>query len=354
MKKIRILKLGGPFGENTPIIEKYDSALGSVTEYRYRQDYGMLANEMWFWNWNVLDAHYKQGDPQLIRVYNKIEELAKKHDVLYHMVGDMMHPEFIKTLSKKSGGPIYTIYNVDGEPSSSKILSHPVVSAYDFALTCSKYYNEHNTCVQMLLANGAYGADWVACGTKYKNEHPAWNFPITDEGKDIDVVFLGANMKYMKGPDPYPPNKYRAIEYLQSKGINVYCDEWKSVDSAAEIYRRAKLGISIHGPSQYGVGNSQRLYDLAVCGVGIVTDGAGFGIDEIFKKDEVMSYLWSNFDEMTAQVKYLLENPEVRILNAKRAREKVRLLYRNDADDNWMVRGLGIAIKYWQQTGLWR
>lgn len=354
MRKLKILKLMGPFSDETPIIWKYETPLGSVTEYRYRKAYGMLADKLWFWNWGVLDSHYKQGDPQLDAVYKEITQLAKEHDVLYHMVGDMMHPDFIKTLSKRFGGPIYTIYNVDGEPSSSEILSHPVVKAFDFALTCSKYYDETRRCTELLLENGAYGADWVACGTKYSISHPAWGIPITDEGKDIDVIFLGANMEFQTGPVGYPPNKYRAVEYLRSKGLKVHCEEWTGIDMAAELYKRAKVGICLHGPSQYGVGNSQRLYDLAVCGVGIVTDGAGFGMDEIYGPDEVMSYLWSNFSEMTAQVKYLLKNPEVRILNAQRAREKTRKLYRNDADDSWMLRGLNIAINYWKQTGLWK
>jgi hypothetical protein len=352
MNKLRILRLMGQNNKNCPIIDKHDKPIGSITDYNYRAAYGMPPEKSWFWYWDILDAHNKQYDPQLVAVYKEIAELAKEHDILYHMVGDMMHPNFIKTLSKRFGGPIYTIYNIDGEPASSKLLSHPVVGAYDFALTCSKYYDETRRCTELLLENGAYGADWVACGTKYLLDHPAWNIPIDNPNKDIDVIFLGAGMDFQTSNIGYPPNKYKAVEFLRSKGINVHCEEWLNQEQAAKLYARAKVGINLHGPSQYGVGNSQRLYDLAVCGVGIVTDGAGFGINEIYPEDEVRSYLWSNFEEMTEQVKYLLDNPQVRIQNAIRARERTRKLYKNDCA--WMSRGVEIAVRYWKQTGLWK
>jgi glycosyltransferase involved in cell wall biosynthesis len=352
MKKLKILRLMGQNDKGCPVIDKHEKPIGSITDYNYRVAYGIPWDKNWFWYWDVLDAHNKQYDPQLQAVYKEIAELAKEHDILYHMVGDMMHPNFIKTLSKRFGGPIYTIYNVDGEPASSKLLSHPVVHAYDFALTCSKYYDETRRCTELLLENGAYGADWVACGTKYLDDHWAWDIPIDNPEKDIDVIFLGAGMDFQTSSIPYPPNKYKAVEYLRSKGLKVHCEPWQGLDHAAELYARSKVGINLHGPSQYGVGNAQRLYDLTVCGVAVVTDGAGFGMNEIFEPDEVMSYLWSNFDEMTAQVKYLLDNPEVRISQATKARERTKKDYRNDVA--WMTRGVNTAIKFWKQTGLWK
>jgi hypothetical protein len=345
---MKILNLVGPYNTSTPVISETVSSLGPVTNYHYRVDYGMSKEHPWFWGWQILDGHYKQSDPDLLRVYDKIRSLAKDHDVIYHAVGDMMHPEFIKTLSKTQFGDKYTIYCVDGEPASSAMLSHPVVWAYDFALTCSKYYDERRKAPSMLSASGAYGASWVCCGTKYPDNHWAWDIPIDGE-RDIDVIFLGANMAYQTGQDPYPPNKYRAVEFLRSKGLKVYCEEWTGIEMAAELYKRAKVGICLHGPSQYGVGNSQRLYDLTVCGVPVVTDGATLGIEEIFNSDEVSSYLWSNFEEMYHKVSWLLENKESRQQMATKARERTRKYYNN----GWMERGIKIAIDYWKQKGIW-
>lgn len=358
-KDLKILCLQGSFSENqkSHITHSPNFKLGPVTNYHYRLRYGIPFKNHFFWMWDTLDAHYKQSDPVLLDMYKEIAELAKSHDVLYHFVGDMMHPEFIKHLSKRNGGPIFTIYNVDGEPASSEVLSHPVVYAYDSAMTCSKHFDELRTCPQMLLAKGAYVSDWVACGTKYPQEHWAWQLPIDEESeakKDIDVIFLGANMKYQMSGATYPPNKYKAVEFLREKGLNVHCEEWTGLDQAAELYKRSKVGICLHGPSPYGVGNSQRLYDLAVCGVGIVTDGATLGIDEIFEKDEVESYIWSNFEEMYAHVKILLDNPIKRIRQAQKAREKVRLKYRNDTDDSWMIRAITQSINMWEQKGIWK
>lgn len=354
MKKTKILLLEGSFSDKHPTTYQKDS-IGEdyeVTHFHYRKHYGFRTEPLFFWTWKTLDAHYKQGDPWLLETYAEIERLAKDHDVIYHWLGDMIHPDFIIDLSMRYGRKIFTIYNVDGEPASSDILSHPVVRGYDFALTCSKMYDNLRSCPQMLLAYGAAGADFVACGTKYSSEHPAWKIEI-DKPRDIDVVFLGANMQYMESADGYPPNKYAAVKFLRGKGLKVHCEEWTGIDMAAELYARSKVGICLHGPSPYGVGNSQRLYDLTVCGVPVVTDGAGLGINEIYEPDEVKSYIWSNFEEMYQHVEYLLSHKKERIAMATKAREKTRLLYRNDYNDNWVSRGLSTAINFWKGKDLW-
>lgn len=350
VEKIRILRLEGSFSEETPIISSYESPLGPVTVYRYRKAYGFTPRKLWFWDWELLDKHYKIQDQNLIEVYEQIRELSKSHDVLYHAVGDMMHPDFIKTLDIK------TIYCVDGEPASSKILSHPVVHAYDFALTCSTNYDDNTTCVEQLINHGAKQASHVICGTKYPKDHRAWKFPI-DGKKDIDVVFLGGDMT---GCDPllgYPPNKYIPIYNIMQKlpDLKFHVSTWTDIESAADIYKRSKIGIVLHGPSQYGIGNSQRLYDLAASGVMIMSDGIDYGVGDIFHVgNEINAFSWKNMEVVPQRIRDYLAADDIRINMATAARKRCYENYRNDKDDNWMLRGIKIAIKAWGEDWLKR
>jgi hypothetical protein len=338
---MKILKLVGSFNDKTEKISTEDSPLGPVTVYRYRQAYGFSPKWLWFWDWELLDKHYQMNDPNLMAVYDEIRELAKDHDVLYHAVGDMMHPEFIKSLD------IRKIYCVDGEPASSRMLSHPVVHAYDFALTCSTNYNETSTCVEQLINHGAPDAAHVICGTKYPKKHEAWKNKI-DGDKDIDLIFLGGDMSVCKPTLAYPPNKYLVIDYILRNipGIKYHVAEWKDIDSANELYKRSKIGIVLHGPSQYGIGNSQRLYDLAAAGVMIISDGLHYGIGDIFKLEkEINAFDWRDIDRAVYLVRAYLESDADRIRLAESARKRCFKEYRNDDDDNWMIRGIKLATK---------
>lgn len=370
--KFDTLVLHGCFGKDTPVLSERPSPWGKFTDYYYRKSYGMPLVPQWFWGFDVLDAHYKQRDPSLMRVYDEIKELTKSHKILLNSVGDMMHPDFVKKHSMRYKGmmhdkyvitpsgdekPIYTIYSVDGEPASSKLLSHPVVDAFDFATTCGTMQNEEQTNIDALLEHGAFGASRVDCGTKYHKNHIAWNSPI-DKGRDIDVVFVGVgdNINF-DIRHPYPSNKYVPMRYLASKGVNVHCEKWTGVDQTEEIYRRSKISVNLHGPSPLGVGSAQRLWDLAVCGVMVVSDGKEFGLDDIFKITEpgkqCAAFSYKDLDEMVAAVKYYLGHEEERIAIAERARERTRREYRNDADDNYHIRIINKAIEFWKEKGMW-
>lgn len=345
---MKILRLEGSFNAVTPIVSEKESPLGPVTTYRYRQAYGFRPDWLWFWDWELLDKHYQMKDPNLMAVYDEIRALAKSHDVLYHAVGDMIHPEFMKTLDIKK------IYCVDGEPASSRILSHPVVHAYDFALTCSSNYNETSTCTEQLVNHGAPDAAQVICGTKYPKDHPAWKNEIGGP-KDIDLIFLGGDMSVCKPTLPYPPNKYVVIDYIVRNipGIRHHVAEWEDIDSANELYKRSKIGIVLHGPSQYGIGNSQRLYDLAAAGVMIISDGLHYGIDNIFKLEkEINAFDWRDIDRAVMLVKSYLGAEKERVRLAENARKRCFEQYRNDNDDNWMMRGIKLAVERKQWTDL--
>lgn len=103
-----------------------------------------------------------------------------------------------------------------------------------------------------------------------------------------------------------------------------------------------------HGPSQYGIGNSQRLYDLAAAGVMIISDGITYDIDKIFHVgDEINAFDWRNFDVVVQRIKDYLAADDIRITMAKNARKRCWDNYRNDEDDSWMIRGIKMAIKSW-------
>jgi hypothetical protein len=361
--KFDVLILMGSYGPDVPFqYYSEDSIWGKLTYYYYRKNYGIPHELLWFWWWDVLDAHYKMGDPVLKKIYNEIRELTVGHKILLHAQGDMMHPNFIKTLSKKFNGPIYTIYSIDGEPGSSKVLSHPVVHAYDFATTCGSFFDEGvTTCAEKLIECGVPGAAWVACGTKYHKGEDVWEYPI-DSGRDIDIIFLGPPRYDGDEERKYPPfdfnvmamPKYTVCKYLKDHGINIHYEPWQNEKQASELYKRAKMGLNVHGPSAYGIGSSQRTWDLAACGIMPVTDGKGLGIEKIFTPgEECAAFSYRDLDEAVSLIKHYLENDTERIRIANNARARTFREYRNDADDSYLTRIIRKALDYWKSTGKW-
>lgn len=355
---MKILQLQGPFDPKKPVMWKESSPIGEVTVYNYRKAYGFNGDKQYFWWWDQLDAAWRNADPNLLAMYKEVEELAKEHDVLCHMVGDMFHPEFMRRLSKRNGGPIKTIYFVDGEPDASPALSHPVVKAYDFALTCSTYYDPSRTCVEMLKECRALGADWVAVGTKYPKEHKAWKAPINDD-RDIDLVFLGGTVIGYPIDMAYPRNKLVPIFYMKAiaPDLKIEYAPWGDIDKAAELYARSKMGVVFHGPSQYGIGSSQRIWDLAVNGVMVISDGIEFDVGRIFdvgKEIDAFSYqdITKNISFLVDKVRYWKKHEKERLAMARRARARTYKEYRNDEDDNYMLRGIKKAFNYWESINL--
>ena len=80
------------------------------------------------YRWRELNARWRRGDVDLMRLYEELARRAEGYDVFVNWNGVNLHPEFVRQL------PVTTVYGCFDDPESSEELSKPVAWSYDLAM----------------------------------------------------------------------------------------------------------------------------------------------------------------------------------------------------------------------------
>lgn len=202
-----------------------------------------------------LDARWRRGDPELLSMYERLEERLQGCDVLLNATGINLHPEFVERLAA------FTVFQCFDDPESSAILSKPVAAAYDLCLVGNVAE------VEMYRSWGIRHAEWAPMGLLPGTYDPTLREEDILEGRrDIDLFMLIDRLS--------PPRRARMDRMAEAfPGGSFYGRGWpRGYLPAGEdlaMLRRAKIGPNFHnstGPINL------RLFQLPANGVMQICD----------------------------------------------------------------------------------
>jgi len=117
------------------MIERYIQAGYEITPINHR---GELGGDKTY-SPQELDTLYRNGNRQLMRLYEKVRNLAKSHDILIVRYDNVYTPEFLKSLNN-----IYKVYFCDDDPEGSDVRSKPYVHAFDHCFAAAVNFDKKN------------------------------------------------------------------------------------------------------------------------------------------------------------------------------------------------------------------
>jgi len=307
---MKILYSWGHHAEWVPTIEReveeWRSAGYDVTSFNHRAYSGIPR----FPKPDELDAMYRRRHAGLMRLYEKIEQLARDHDVLLVAYDTLYHPEFLGRLR----GAIYRVFCSGDDPDSSAFCSKPYVSSFDHCFAWGVRFDETTTVAEKFLAWGAKRADWWPYGVRPDAYNPTLTEDhIRNEARRIPLIYIGSAWA----------KEDRLLAVRNRLGFRFKAfGSWGrlfplkhgmwvrpiGIARVAEPYRNAKIGINVHltfGPC------NMRLYELPANGVMQVCDCAD-GLGEVFQiGKEVVAY--RSIEEAIEKIEYYLTHEEERI-----------------------------------------
>lgn len=157
--------------------------------------------------------------------------------------------------------------------------------------------------------------------------NPLVHYPVKIPGtsRDLDYVFIASSQMRTKGEKYY---RYLTDIVTKYSGF-IAGPGWRHAknftfnrDRDRYIYSRAKTGLNIHLDEQIQYANetNERTYQLAACGVPIVTDHAKI-LDTLFEKDSL--FIADNPAEYKAQFEYIMKHPKEAEARALKAQKQV-------------------------------
>jgi spore maturation protein CgeB len=243
--------------------------------------------------WPELDARWKRGDPQLIKMYDQIAEVIDNFDVFVNFNGINIHPEFVRAL------PTFNVFGCFDDPENSDNLSKPVAWAYDLSMVgnIAEVENYHNW--------GVKEARFWPLGFRSEeyNPHLTKN-DILNGDRDNDIAVLCERLtgyraeRLNKFVSAFPDGAYYGRGW--PKGFLPEAEKIK-------LYNHTKIGINFHnstGPINF------RTYVLPANGVLQICDNRA-NLDKIFRVGkEVIGF--DTVEEAIELCRYYLENDEER------------------------------------------
>ncbi len=307
---MKILYLWGHSANYVPIVEKEVSewrrAGYRVTSLNHRAYAGIPR----FPKPDELDRLYRQRHPGLMRLYSKVEELAREHDVLLVNYDTLYHPEFITSLR----GQIYTVLCSADSPEASEFCAKPYVSSFDHCFAVGIRYDEKATVTQKFMEWGAKRADLWPHGVWPDAYDPKLTEEnIRREQRRTELLYIGSAWN--------KEDRLLRLKRHFGRKFRVY-GNWGRIfplkhgvwvrplpaDRLVSTYRGAKIGINIH--LSFGPIN-MRLYEVPANGAMQICDCAD-GLEQLFEiGKEVIAY--SSIEEAIEQIEYYLAHEDERI-----------------------------------------
>lgn len=257
-----------------------------------------------------LDHLWQTALPDLMRMYEALEEKLRTKDVFVLWTGANVHPEFVAKLST------YNVYVCSDDPESSDAFSRPVARYFDYAFT------RNIACVEMYRDWGCANVKWLCAPADPRLR----NFSVTadailKEPRDLDTVII-CEREYGIS------DRARRIDRLMSRFPQTYArgkgwpGGYVSLGEVYDAYSRAKVGWNFH--NSIGPTNS-RLIALPACGVLQICDNKE-NLGKIFRLDEeVIGF--DTLDECIEQTAYFLAHDDERRRVAARGWERATTDY---------------------------
>jgi spore maturation protein CgeB len=239
-----------------------------------------------------LDRRWQERDPELLQMYERLEDRLRERDVFILFNGANIHEDFVKCLST------YNVYICWDDPESSDLLSKPVAKYFDFAFTGNV------GCVSLYKSWGVENVDFIPFGcpdsdrdlTLTKNQ-------ILEGTRDIDLVLL------CERESPWRRERLETLRRVFPKAL-MRGRGWPKgpipLEQTIPTYLRSKIGWNIH--NSVGPVN-RRTYMLPANGVMQICDNKtlfghlfklgeeGIGFDTIEECIELTHYYLTHDDE---------------------------------------------------------
>lgn len=312
------------------------------------------------WSPYELSKLYHNKNKKLCKLYDKIKNLAKTHDVFIVNYGNVYAPEFVKSLED-----IYTVLVSGDDPDSSDFYSKPYVHAFDHSFSWGVNFDDNTKITDKFLEWGAKRVNWWPYGFRSDQYDPKLTVEdICNKERDIDVAYVGSAypekaLRLLRIKKEFPKMRIygrgwgwksllrgsiRKISQVVKKkefpGARSYGRNWGGgstltlikefglirelpMDRLVPLYQRSKIGINMHmsfGPSNV------RLYQLPANGVMQICD-CSEGLSQVFEiGKEVVTY--HSIEEAIELIKYYLENDDERKKIASAGFKRVMKDYR--------------------------
>jgi hypothetical protein len=241
-----------------------------------------------------LDQLWKRRDPELLKLYDRLEEFLGDKDVLLNASGINLHPEFVEKLK------VFKVFQCFDDPENSDNLSKPAAHAYDLSLVGNIAE------VSTYKSWGIKNVEWVPMGVLPEIYNPELTEEqIRSSKRDIDLLMM------IDKTSPYRIERLDALDNAFPEA-HFYGKGWKRgylpVDQQLEFLQRSKIGPNIHnstGPINY------RTFYLPANGVMQVCDNKSH-LGKIFELDkEVVGF--DTIEECIDKCRYYLAHEDERL-----------------------------------------
>lgn len=265
-----------------------------------------------WWPFPKLDDEWRIGNPSLMGMYARLEDLMKGQDVLIADGGSMLHPMFLSKLSA------FKILFCADDPEGSEILSRPIATYFDCACPANI------ACLNDYKAWGCKRVEWVFHGI-----NPADSLPFVNEAnfhllkRDIDIIMLCERTYTVS-------NRAQRIDALIAEFPQAFVrgSGWPEgrVPEQEPYYARSRIGWNLH--NSIGPTNS-RVISLPALGVMQICDNKS-NLGKILELDkEVVGF--DDLKECIDKTRYYLAHENERAEIAWRSWQRVMRDYTEEA-----------------------
>jgi spore maturation protein CgeB len=243
-------------------------------------------------NYPELDRRWKERDPWLLQLYERLENRLRERDVFILFNGANIHEDFVKRLST------FNVYICWDDPESSELLSKPVAKYFDFAFT------GNIACVNLYRSWEVQNVDFLPFGCPDSDRDLTLNKDQILQGdRDIDLVLLCERRSLWRRERLDALRKAFPQALMRGHG---WPEGFLSFEQTTPTYMRSKIGWNVH--NSVGPVN-RRTYMLPANGVMQICDNKtlfghlfklgeeGIGFDGIEECVELTHYYLAHDDE---------------------------------------------------------
>lgn len=256
-----------------------------------------------------MDARWRRGDPELLGMYERLEDKLRGKDVFINGPGLNLHPEFVRQL------PVFTVFQCMDDPESSEDISRPVAHAYDLCMVGNAAE------VETYRSWGVRNVEWAPMGLM----PGAYDLTLTEQ----DILEGDRDIPLIMFADRLSPPRRERMERLAAAfpNGNFYGRGWPCGSPSfgpeqLALLRRARIGPNVHnstGPINF------RLFQLPANGVMQICDNKRH-LGQVYELGkEVVGF--DTVDEGIDLCRYYLEHDDERRRIAAAGWRRVRRDY---------------------------
>lgn len=286
--------------------------------------FGIPCKDGW-WPFPTLDQKYRNHEPELVAIYEKLAERASDRNVLISSGGAMLHPDFIKSL------PTYNVFICADDPESSEILSKPVAPSFDYCFVTNI------ACLDDYLSWGCRNVSWLFHAIRPGNYNP----DLTEEEiaarlRDIDITLFCERVYGVSDRAQRIETLVREFPQTLVRGKG-WPSGYVSNEEMFAYYERTKIGWNLH--NSIGPTNT-RLFTLPAFGVMQICDNKS-NLNKIFQLDkEVVGF--DTLQECIDKTRYYLAHDNERLEIAIKGWKRVRTDYTEHKQWEYLIQSISL------------